>query len=59
MEFCEKSTLRNCIDVGLYQDEDRVWRLFREITEGLHHIHQQVQCQLSLMHCFILSNVLG
>ena len=42
MEYCEKSTLRNCIDAGLYQDIDRVWRLFREIVEGLLHIHEQV-----------------
>uniref|UniRef100_A0A182WF08 non-specific serine/threonine protein kinase n=1 Tax=Anopheles minimus TaxID=112268 RepID=A0A182WF08_9DIPT len=41
MEFCEKSTLRTAIDGGLYQDIDRVWRLFREIVEGLSHIHQQ------------------
>ncbi|XP_058833033.1 eIF-2-alpha kinase GCN2-like [Topomyia yanbarensis] len=41
MEFCEKSTLRTAIDSGLYQDVDRVWRLFREIAEGLSHIHQQ------------------
>ena len=42
MEFCEKSTLRNVIDAGLYMDVDRVWQLFREITEGLLHIHEQV-----------------
>ncbi|KFB49982.1 eukaryotic translation initiation factor 2-alpha kinase [Anopheles sinensis] len=41
MEFCEKSTLRTAIDADLYQDVDRVWRLFREIVEGLSHIHQQ------------------
>uniref|UniRef100_A0A1Q3F239 non-specific serine/threonine protein kinase n=1 Tax=Culex tarsalis TaxID=7177 RepID=A0A1Q3F239_CULTA len=41
MEFCEKSTLRTAIDSNLYQDVDRVWRLFREIAEGLSHIHQQ------------------
>ncbi|CAG9763995.1 unnamed protein product [Ceutorhynchus assimilis] len=41
MEFCEKSTLRTAIDENLYLDEDRVWRLFREIVEGLTHIHQQ------------------
>ncbi|KAJ1529287.1 hypothetical protein ONE63_006085 [Megalurothrips usitatus] len=41
MEFCEKSTLRTAIDEGLCQDETRVWRLFREIVEGLAHIHQQ------------------
>ena len=42
MEYCEKSTLRNLIDEGLHQDEERVWRLLREIVEGLAHIHTQV-----------------
>lgn len=42
MEFCEKSTLRDCIDNGLYLDVSRVWQLFREIIEGLVHIHEQV-----------------
>ncbi|KAK9497669.1 hypothetical protein O3M35_004354 [Rhynocoris fuscipes] len=41
MEFCEKSTLRNAIDEGLCSDMERIWRLFREIVEGLYHIHQQ------------------
>ncbi|XP_012935952.1 eIF-2-alpha kinase GCN2 isoform X1 [Aplysia californica] len=41
MEYCEKSTLRSCIDSGLSLDMDRVWRLFREIIEGLVHIHGQ------------------
>ena len=41
MEFCEKSTLRTAIDSELYKDEDRVWRLFREIAEGLSHIHRR------------------
>lgn len=41
MEFCEKSTLRTAIDDGLYTDEKRVWRLLREVIEGLSHIHQQ------------------
>ncbi|KAK7862324.1 hypothetical protein R5R35_005220 [Gryllus longicercus] len=41
MEFCEKSTLRNAIDNELYGDVERMWRLFREIVEGLTHIHQQ------------------
>lgn len=35
MEFCEKSTLRTAIDGDLYLDGDRVWRLFREIVEGI------------------------
>ncbi|XP_039950475.1 eIF-2-alpha kinase GCN2 [Bactrocera tryoni] len=41
MEFCEKCTLRTAIDDNLYEDTERLWRLFREIAEGLSHIHQQ------------------
>ena len=43
MEYCEKSTLRNVIDEGLYKNPDRTWRLFREIVEGLAHVHSQVR----------------
>lgn len=32
---------RNAIDNNLYQDENRVWRLLREVVEGLAYIHQQ------------------
>ena len=53
MEYCEKSTLRNLIDEGLHQDEERVWRLLREIVEGLAHIHSQVTVLLSVN---VLSN---
>lgn len=35
MEFCEKSTLKNAIENDLYKEQDRVWRLFREIVEGV------------------------
>lgn len=41
MEFCEKSTLRTAIDGNLYNDKERLWKLFREIVEGLSHIHEQ------------------
>lgn len=41
MEFCEKSTLRIAIDNNLYNNTERLWRLFREIIEGLAHIHSQ------------------
>ncbi|CRK86209.1 CLUMA_CG000064, isoform A [Clunio marinus] len=41
MEFCEKSTLRTAIDGNLYLEKERLWKLFREIVEGLAHIHQQ------------------
>ncbi|KAH9872689.1 hypothetical protein J1614_005083 [Plenodomus biglobosus] len=39
MEFCEKQTLRDLIRRGLYDDPDEYWRLFRQILEGLAHIH--------------------
>ena len=40
MEYCEKSTLRNIIDTGeLFTDQKRIWKLFREIVEGLAYIH--------------------
>lgn len=42
MEYCERSTLRDTIDEGLYQDVSRLWRLFREILDGLAYIHEQV-----------------
>ncbi|XP_073339197.1 eIF-2-alpha kinase GCN2 [Pagrus major] len=41
MEYCEKSTLRDTIDHGLHRDQNRLWRLFREILDGLAYIHQQ------------------
>ena len=55
MEFCEKSTLRNCIDAGLYLDMDRMWRLFRELIEGLAHIHEQVRVHLYQASAFTTS----
>ncbi|XP_074036650.1 eukaryotic translation initiation factor 2 alpha kinase Gcn2 isoform X2 [Leptinotarsa decemlineata] len=41
MEFCEKSNLQTAIANNLYLDKDRYQRLFREIVEGLSHIHLQ------------------
>lgn len=42
MEFCSNQTLRQLIDSGQLQKScDRSWSLFREITEGLSHIHTQ------------------
>ncbi|KAK4885013.1 hypothetical protein RN001_001284 [Aquatica leii] len=58
MEFCEKSTLRTAIDSDLYLDKDRIWRLFREIIEGLAHIHQQgmIHRDLKPVNIFLDSN---
>lgn len=39
MEYCEKRTLRDLIRRDLYKDKDEVWRLFRQVLEGLAHIH--------------------
>ncbi|QSZ35434.1 hypothetical protein DSL72_008304 [Monilinia vaccinii-corymbosi] len=39
MEYCEKRTLRDLIRRGLYKDNEEIWRLFRQILEGLAHIH--------------------
>ncbi|XP_057303588.1 eIF-2-alpha kinase GCN2-like isoform X1 [Hydractinia symbiolongicarpus] len=41
MEYCERSTLRNVIDEDLYKKPDLVGRYFREIIEGLAHVHSQ------------------
>ncbi|KAI9746573.1 MAG: hypothetical protein M1818_000286 [Claussenomyces sp. TS43310] len=39
MEYCERRTLRDLIKRGLYKDSDEIWRLFRQMLEGLAHIH--------------------
>lgn len=50
MEYCENNTLRQLIDSGeLFGKEDRIWRLFREIVEGLAHIHSKVLCKIMFM----------
>ena len=41
MEFCDNQTLRSAIDKDLYKDTKRVWKMFRELIEGLLHIHSQ------------------
>lgn len=37
MEYATTKTLRSVIDDGI-EDEDEVWRLFRQIVEGLDHV---------------------
>ncbi|KAK0636270.1 anticodon binding domain of tRNAs-domain-containing protein [Bombardia bombarda] len=39
MEYCEKRTLRDLISRNLSKEHTEVWRLFRQILEGLAHIH--------------------
>lgn len=39
MEYCEKRTLRDLIKRGLHKEKEEIWRLFRQILEGLAHIH--------------------
>ena len=58
MEYCEKSTLRTAIDLSdLYLDKIRIWRLFREIVEGLAYIHQQgiIHRDLKVISCQFLT----
>ncbi|RHZ86074.1 hypothetical protein Glove_55g46 [Diversispora epigaea] len=38
MEYCEKQTLKDIIDIGVKPDDG--WRIFRQILEGLAHIHR-------------------
>ncbi|KAM0256379.1 hypothetical protein ACHAQJ_005030 [Trichoderma viride] len=45
MEYCEKRTLRDLIARKLYKNNTEIWRLFRQILEGLSHIHS-----LSIVH---------
>ncbi|KAL2269716.1 hypothetical protein VTJ83DRAFT_1900 [Remersonia thermophila] len=39
MEYCEKRTLRDLISRNLSKEPQEIWRLFRQILEGLAHIH--------------------
>ncbi|KAI9261602.1 kinase-like domain-containing protein [Phascolomyces articulosus] len=56
MEYCEKKTLRDVIDDGI--DQDEAWRLFRQILEGLVHIHSQgmIHRDLKPSNIFLDSN---
>lgn len=39
MEYCERHTLRDLIRKGLDETPEEAWRLFRQVLEGLAHIH--------------------
>lgn len=39
MEYCEKQTLRDVIKSGLQDNAPETWRYFRQILQGLVHIH--------------------
>lgn len=54
MEYCEKSTLRTAIDSELFRDKTRIWRLFREIVEGLAYIHSGGIIHRDLKVCLVL-----
>ena len=41
MEYCESATIEQLITQNLYQKEDEVLRLFREMMEGLNYIHSK------------------
>ncbi|KAI8633188.1 serine/threonine-protein kinase gcn2 [Xylariaceae sp. FL1651] len=39
MEYCDKRTLRDLIQRNLWKETEEIWRLFRQILEGLVYIH--------------------
>ncbi|KAF1983446.1 Serine/threonine-protein kinase [Aulographum hederae CBS 113979] len=39
MEYCERRTLRDLIQKDLHDKPEEGWRLFRQVLEGLVHIH--------------------
>ncbi|KAL9125452.1 MAG: hypothetical protein Q9217_005350 [Psora testacea] len=39
MEYCKQETLRNLIHTGIQSNMTECWRLFRQIVQGLAHIH--------------------
>ena len=41
MEYCENRTLRDLVQRDLYSNIDEVWRFFRQILDGLDHIHSK------------------
>jgi translation initiation factor 2-alpha kinase 4 len=56
MEYCPKKTLRDVIDEHI--DKEEAWRLFRQILEGLVHIHSQgvIHRDLKPSNIFLDSN---
>jgi hypothetical protein len=46
MEYCENRTLSDVIELGV--NEAEAWRLFREIVDGLVHIHSQAMIHRDL-----------
>ncbi|RDA82916.1 hypothetical protein CP532_6051 [Ophiocordyceps camponoti-leonardi (nom. inval.)] len=59
MEYCEKRTLRDLISRNLYKNTGEIWRLFRQILEGLAHMHGQsiVHRDLKPENIFISSGI--
>ena len=53
-----RSTLRYLIEEGLHGDKERIWRLFREIVEGLVHIHSQVMHKRLISMSHVWCNLL-
>lgn len=56
MEFCDKKSLRDIISQNLYEDPEEVWRLFRQMLEGLvyiHNLHNVVHRDLKPENIFI------
>ncbi|KAF1813189.1 Serine/threonine-protein kinase, partial [Eremomyces bilateralis CBS 781.70] len=39
MEYCERRTLRDIIRKDISENSDECWKLFRQVLEGLAHIH--------------------
>ncbi|PNY27719.1 Serine/threonine-protein kinase gcn2 [Tolypocladium capitatum] len=61
MEYCEKRTLRDLISRNLFKNTAEIWRLFRQILEGLAHIHglSIVHRDLKPENIFISSSIDG